>query len=566
MEGGSRKPEAREAMVECIGALARIPTFMTELFVNYDCEVDRADLCEDMVGLLSRNAFPDSATWSTTNVPPLCLDALLGYVQFVAERLDQEPTYKDLPEPDVLRNQRNKKKIIIQGATKFNEDPKAGIAFLASQGIIENPDDPRLIARFLKGTSRISKKVLGEFISKKSNENVLDAFIDLINFSGKDVVGALRDLLGSFRLPGEAPLIERIVTVFSEKYVTKVKPKGIADKDALFVLTYGIIMLNTDLYNPNVKSQDRMSFSAFAKNLRGVNAGQDFAVEFLQNIYDSIKHNEIILPDEHENKHAFDYAWKELLVKTSSAGDLAIFDSNVFDAEMFEATWRPVVATLSYVFMSASDDAVYSRVVIGFDQCAKIAAKYRLTEALDRIIYCLASISTLASATPPSTSLNTEVQAGKKSVMVSELAVKFGRDFRAQLATVVLFRVLIGNEAIVRDGWKQIIRILHNLFINSLIPSFQNLNADLEIPAIPLQPPSQIIDRDGRGNDAGLLSAFTSYLSSYAADDPPEPSDEELENTLCTIDCVNACSVAELLLNIKYVYPLVAHYYFVLTS
>ncbi|KAK5248424.1 GDP/GTP exchange factor for ARF, partial [Exophiala xenobiotica] len=63
LEGGARRPEAREAMVEAIGTLVRMPSFMVELFVNYDCEVDRQDLCEDMVGLLSRNAFPDSATW-----------------------------------------------------------------------------------------------------------------------------------------------------------------------------------------------------------------------------------------------------------------------------------------------------------------------------------------------------------------------------------------------------------------------------------------------------------------------------------------------------------------------
>ncbi|KAL1967900.1 hypothetical protein VTN77DRAFT_2317 [Rasamsonia byssochlamydoides] len=551
MEGGTRKPEAREAMVESIGVLARMPTFMVELFVNYDSEVDRADLCEDMVGLLSRNAFPDSATWSTTNVPPLCLDALLGYVQFIYDRLDDEPKFEGFPDPELLRSQRKRKKIIIQGATKFNEDPKAGIAYLASQGIIENPDDPVLVARFLKGTTRISKKILGEFISKRSNEQLLDAFVDLFDFKGKSVVEALRDLLGSFRLPGEAPLIERIVTVFSEKYMAKAEPAGVADKDALFVLTYGIIMLNTDLYNPNVKAQNRMTYTDFAKNLRGVNGGKDFAPEFLQEIYDSIKQNEIILPDEHENKHAFDYAWKELLMKSASAGELVICDTNIYDAEMFEATWRPVVATLSYVFMSATDDAVYSRVVMGFDQCAQIAAKYGLTEAFDRIIYCLASISTLATDTPPNTSLNTEVQAGKKTVMVSELAVKFGRDFRAQLATVVLFRVLAGNEHVLRHSWKYVIRILHNLFINSLIPSFdESLNAALEIPPIPLQPPSQVVERDGRG-ETGLLSAFTSYLSSYAADDPPEPSDEELDNTLCTIDCVAACGIGDILKNIK---------------
>ncbi|KAL3472092.1 hypothetical protein BJX99DRAFT_11435 [Aspergillus californicus] len=552
LEGGSRRPETREAMVESIGVLARIPSFMVELFINYDCDVDRADLCEDMIGLLSRSAFPDSATWSTTNVPPLCLDALLSYVQSIYDRLDDPALGDGLPSTEQLRNQRKTKKIIAQGAQKFNEDPKGGIAYLVSHGVIQSPDDPVQVAGFLKGTSRLSKKILGEFISKRSNEDLLDAFVDQFDFSGKNVVDALRDLLGAFRLPGESPLIERIVTTFSDKYVQKAQPTDIADKDSLFVLIYAIIMLNTELYNPNMKNQKPMSLHDFSRNLRGVNAGQDFAPEFLETIYDSIKENEIILPDEHDNKHAFDFAWKELLAKSTSAGELVIGDTNIYDADMFAATWRPVVATLSYVFMSASDDAVYSRVVMGFDQCAQIAARHGLTEALDRIIFSLASISTLAAGKPPSTALNTEVQAGQKRVMVSELAVKFGRDFRAQLATVVLFRVLANNESTVQHSWTYIIQILRNLFVNSLIPPFDlSLNAALEIPPIPLQTPSQIVDRDGRGSETGLLSAFTSYLSSYAADDPPEPSDEELDNTLCTVDCVSACSIDDLLSNFK---------------
>ncbi|GLB02791.1 GDP/GTP exchange factor for ARF [Aspergillus tubingensis] len=552
LEGGSRRPETREAMVESIGVLARIPSFMVELFINYDCDVDRADLCEDMVGLLSRSAFPDSATWSTTNVPPLCLDALLGYVQFIYDRLDDEPSHEGFPSIEQLRSQRRTKKLIIHAAQKFNEDPKAGIAYLASHGIIEDPSDPALVARFLKGTTRLSKKMLGEYLSKRNNEELLDAFVELFDFSGKTIVDALRDLLGAFRLPGESPLIERIVTTFTEKYMQKAQPAQIADKDAAFVLTYAIIMLNTELYNPNIKSQNRMSCTDFSRNLRGVNSGQDFAPEFLQEIYDSIKHNEIILPDEHDNQHAFDFAWRELLLKSSSAGELVVGETNIYDAEMFAATWKPVVATLSYVFMSASDDAVYSRVVTGFDQCAQIAARHGLTDAFDRIVFCLSSISTLATEKPPSTALNTEVQAGQKSVMVSELAVKFGRDFRAQLAAVVLFRVLASNEAAVQQGWTYVARILSNLFINSLIPALDsNLTAELDISPIPLQTPSQVVDRDGRNTETGLLSAFTSYLSSYAADEPPEPSDEELENTLCTVDCITACSTADILANIK---------------
>ena len=191
----------------------------------------------------------------------------------------------------------------------------------------------------------------------------------------------------------------------------------------------------------------------FARNLRGVNGGKDFDPEYLQSIYTTIKTREIILPDEHDNKDAFDYAWKELLIKAESVSDLTICDTNIYDAQMFAKTWRPIIATLSYVFMSATDDAVFSRVITGFDQCAQIATKYKLNECLDRIVQCLSIISTLATETPPSTALNTEMKVNDGSVMISELAVKFGRDFKAQLATVVMFRVISGNEAILKMGW-----------------------------------------------------------------------------------------------------------------
>ncbi|EON60989.1 hypothetical protein W97_00199 [Coniosporium apollinis CBS 100218] len=552
LEGGMRRPDAREAMVESVGALVRITSYMVELFVNYDCEIDRADLCSDMVGLLSRNAFPDSATWSTTNVPPLCLDALLGYVQFVADRLDDAPVTEGYPDVEGLRQQRARKETIIRGTAKFNEKPKGGIAFLVSQGIISDPDDPKAIAEFVKGTTRIDKKVLGEFLSKKENDAILSAFMNLFNFTGQRVDEALRQLLNSFRLPGESQLIERIVTEFAAKYCASSTSEEVVDKDAVFVLTYAIIMLNTDQHNPNLKAQKRMTIEDFSRNLRGVNGGKDFDPEYLQNIFNSIKTHEIILPEEHDTRHAYDIAWKELLVKVQSDSDLVICNTNVFDADMFAATWKPIVATLSYVFMSASDDAVFTRVLAGFQQCAQIASRYGITEAMDRIVYCLSNISTLAPEVPPSTSLNTEVQVEKKSVMVSETAVRFGRDDRAQLATLVLFRVLNGNEAAVRGGWAYIVRILLNLFINSLIPpSFPSISKSIDLPPVPLQSPAQIIDRGENPSEAGLFSAFTSYVSSFANDEPPEPSDQEIEYTLCTVDSINSCAIEEVFSNIS---------------
>lgn len=199
-----------------------------------------------------------------------------------------------------------------------------------------------------------------------------------------------------------------------------------------------------------------MQVEDFAKNLRGVNGGKNFEIEYLQAVYDAIRTNEIILPEEHDNKHAMDHAWKELLTKTDAAGPLIVCDTNIFDADMFAATWRPIVSTLSYVFMSATDDTVFMRIVSGFDECARIAAKYNITEALDQIIYALSLMTTLSTEIVSNTSLNTEVQVDERTVMVSELAVKLGRNFRAQLAILVLFRVVTSKEHIIRKGWKDV--------------------------------------------------------------------------------------------------------------
>lgn len=465
LEGGQRKPDARQAMVENICVLARLPTFLVELFVNYDCDPNSTDLCEDMIGMLSRNALPDSATWSTTSVPPLCLDALLRYIQSIAERLDQPPRTEGCPEPSALREQHRKKKLIIKGMSKFNESPRGGLAFLHDKGIIESLTDPESVASFLKGTTLASKKVLGDYLSKRGNEAILDAFINSFDFNGKRLDEALRMLLESFRLPGEAPLIDRIVGSFSKIYCAASIPGSLASNDACYVLCYATIMLNTDQHNPNMRGQNRMQVEDFAKNLRGVNDGKDFEIEYLQAIYDAIRTNEIILPEEHDNKHAMDHAWKELLTKTDTAGPLIVCDTNIFDADMFAATWRPIVSTLSYVFMSASDDTVFMRIVSGFDECARIAAKYNITEALDQIIYALSLMTTLSTEIVSNTSLNTEVQVDERSVMVSELAVKLGRNFRAQLAILVLFRVVTSKEHIIRKGWKHVSSIADNIIL-----------------------------------------------------------------------------------------------------
>jgi len=199
-----------------------------------------------------------------------------------------------------------------------------------------------------------------------------------------------------------------------------------------------------------------MTLADFVKNLQGVNDSKDFAPEYLEAIYNAIHTREIIMPEEHDNQAGFDHAWKALLQKAEHAGELLICHSNAYDSYMFSATWRPVVATLSYIFASATDDTVFKRVITGLDQCARISARYGLNETLDQIILCLAKICTLAGDDLPSTKLNIDVIIEGNTVTVSELAVRFGRDFTGQLATVILFSLCEGKEQEIRTGWKHV--------------------------------------------------------------------------------------------------------------
>lgn len=59
----------------------------------------------------------------------------------------------------------------------------------------------------------------------------------------------MRELLESFRLPGEAQQIARITETFAEVYFAG-DHEAIKSHDAAYVLAYSVIMLNTDQHNP----------------------------------------------------------------------------------------------------------------------------------------------------------------------------------------------------------------------------------------------------------------------------------------------------------------------------
>uniref|UniRef100_A0A8C1AY44 Cytohesin 3a n=1 Tax=Cyprinus carpio carpio TaxID=630221 RepID=A0A8C1AY44_CYPCA len=131
--------------------------------------------------------------------------------------------------------QRNKQ--IAVGRKKFNMDPKKGILFLLENDLLQHtPED---IAQFLYKGEGLNKTVIGDYLGERDDFNikVLQAFLELHEFADLNLVQALRQFLWSFRLPGEAQKIDRMMETFAARYC-QCNPGVFQNKNSLDLLTY----------------------------------------------------------------------------------------------------------------------------------------------------------------------------------------------------------------------------------------------------------------------------------------------------------------------------------------
>ncbi|CAL8381709.1 unnamed protein product, partial [Gadus morhua 'NCC'] len=192
--------------------------------------------------------------------------------------------------------QRNKQ--IAMGRKKFNMDPKKGIQFLLENDLLQHtPED---VSQFLYKGEGLNKTVIGDYLGERDDFNlqVLQAFVELHEFADLNLVQALRQFLWSFRLPGEAQKIDRMMEAFASRYC-QCNPGVFQSTDTCYVLSFAIIMLNTSLHNPNVR--DKPAVERFISMNRGINEGGDLPEELLRNLYDSIKNEPFKIPEDDGN-------------------------------------------------------------------------------------------------------------------------------------------------------------------------------------------------------------------------------------------------------------------------
>ncbi len=277
--------------------------------------------------------------------------------------------YEKLPRVEELKLIRTKKRLMTQSVDLFNTSPSKSIQFLKDNKIFS--DDTQIfhqqLIKYLKETPLLDKKMIGEYLSKRSNIAILEQFVKSFNFASIRIDEALRLFLETFRLPGEAPLISIIMENFAQNW-RAANANQFANDDAAFTLAYAIIMLNVDQHNHNVKKQSTpMTVEEFKKNLRKVNGGADFDNDLLEEIFMAIKNEEIVMPAEHTGLLKDDYLWKVLIRRGRTSDSNYIHaPAGSYNHEIFNIVWGQTVSALSFVYDKSLELSVIQKSINGF--------------------------------------------------------------------------------------------------------------------------------------------------------------------------------------------------------
>eukprot|EP00930_Biecheleria_cincta_P093702 TRINITY_DN8420_c0_g1_i1.p1 TRINITY_DN8420_c0_g1~~TRINITY_DN8420_c0_g1_i1.p1 ORF type:complete len:1819 (+),score=462.05 TRINITY_DN8420_c0_g1_i1:712-5457(+) len=316
-----------------------------------------------------------------------------------------------------FQEQKQRKLELQIGVNKFNMKPKRGIEYLKQNGFLT--DDPQALANLFQNTDLgLDKTAIGDYLGedKSFNKSTLYALVDGLEFKGETIDAALRSFLSYFRLPGEAQKIDRMMEKFAEKYCQD-NPERFHNPDCAFVLSFSLIMLQTDLHNPGIKN--KMTKEEFVRNNRGINDGQDLPKEYLESLYDGLVANPISLKEDQEAKNrqesqaARDSGAKyELYVKETEGVVLKAQElmkkkgtqknSTYVTAQsvehvrpLFEVACWPYLATLA-VLLEMQDNAQSIELCIeGFKHCIRIAARFDMDTERDAFVSSLAKFTYL---------------------------------------------------------------------------------------------------------------------------------------------------------------------------
>ena len=351
------------------------------------------------------------------------------------------------------------------GKVKFTLSLKSGLNFFIDNGFVNL--DAHDMARFLHENSEtLDKTQIGEVLGKEPHAvfvkddsadpekggkgfflRVLHHYVDRMDFTGIMFDDGIRLFLSGFRLPGEAQKIDRIMEKFAESF-TRQNPDVFPSADTAFILGFSVIMLNTDLHNPSIKPERRMSKESFIRNNKGIADGSDLPEEYLSGIFNRIKESPFSLKEDDEarekhkvesTKDMFDSlfvfegptlfggtnaeekkrekfrkereemmsASEQLFKKRPSKGSRRTSQEpstrldRVPPADvvkpMFDVTWGPLIGTLSQVLESSTNETIIALCLSGFVYSIRLSSHSDMSLARNTFVNSLAKFTTLGS-------------------------------------------------------------------------------------------------------------------------------------------------------------------------
>ncbi|KAG9440805.1 hypothetical protein H6P81_020970 [Aristolochia fimbriata] len=478
-------PQLQDVAIEGMINFCRQPNFTVEAFVNYDCDPICRNIFEDTMKLLCRTAYPTSSPLSHMQVQ--AFEGLVAVIYTLADHMNTEKqmdmgvrrtelteytpfwvgkcdNFEDLDTwVEFMRRRKLQKRKIMIAANHFNRDEKKALDFLKISHILPNPPDAKTLAHFYRYTPGLDKNKIGDFLGDPDefNVEVLKEHSNTFEFSGMILDTALRTYLETFRLPGEAQKIQRILEAFSERFYEQQEQELFVSKDAVFILCYSLIMLNTDQHNPQVKK--KMTEEEFIKNNREINGGKDLPRDTLSELFQSISNNAITIFGQNGGTVEMNPNRWTALIKRSNRAEpfmLCNFEPRIC-REMFAAISGPTIASLSAIFEHGDEDEMLQECMEGLLAVARIA-RHGLGDILDELIACLSKFTTLLN--PYATE--------------QETLFVFGNDLKPRMATLSVFSIANQAGDVIRGGWRNILDCMLKLKKLKLLPQLVPTDPD----------------------------------------------------------------------------------------
>ena len=457
----SKSPEVKEIVLENLVEYIKEPGLMKDFFLNYDCDIQCTNVFESICTTLGNIAAPSGfmkggaptaaisgsgppgsmasaiamkAAAAAAEVPvsaltSLALEGLLAILDSISRRIGKssspsetasegEDTAKQRnhASEEQLQRRRQKKMALSKVAMAFNRNPDGEEWLKIGKDIKVLDGSPQSVAKMLFSAPGLDKDVVGSYLSKGPPEaypfeqQVRTAFAEQCHFSKfMNFASSLRLFLSKFRMPGEAQCIDRFMEAFSKELYRQQGDTSIfKNSDAIFVLAFSTIMLNTDLHNPTLKNVNRMTVDQFVRNNRGINDGFDLPEDMLRELYEQIKHSEIQVqrevvdfmtgPDGAAGED-FASAWENVLSKNVAAPIFSSIDegrknqnqAGLLEKEMFLCLAKPSLKTLCSTFVRSWDDTTVVDTLKGFEQLAKASTIFGIDKLLNEILKFLLS-------------------------------------------------------------------------------------------------------------------------------------------------------------------------------